>query len=252
MLVRARQVLSAVTATTVRAEPTGHNVGVTTWLLLHGAGSTPQFVARTFGPAAERLGVRLVTPDVRGATMAEMVELIGDFQPTTRDVIGGVSLGAHASADFAAATGFRGRLYAVMPAWLGQPEDVAALTSATADSLATTSVETVLADIVNASTPGDWIVHELQAAWTSMDRSRLIHALRVASRQIAPINADLAAITCPTHVVGLADDPTHPLHVARAWTTSVADGRLTVLPRDLDGRGPQALSRPLLRWLGVD
>lgn len=248
VLVRARQVLSAVTPITVRASATGHNVGVTTWLLLHGAGSTPHFIARAFGPAADRMGVRLVAPDVSGATMPEMVELIAGFEPSDRDVIGGVSLGAHASAEYAATSGFRGRLYAVMPAWLGEPEDVAGLTSSTADWLAATSVDSVLAEIA-AGDPGDWIVHELQMAWTSMDPARLIDALRVAGSQQAPTPADLATITCQTRVVGLADDPTHPLHVARTWATSVADGRLQVLPRDLAGRGPGALSEPLLEWL---
>jgi pimeloyl-ACP methyl ester carboxylesterase len=245
VLVRARHDVPAVIPITVRALPAGHNVGVTTWLLLHGAGSTPRFIERAFAAAAGRAGARLVAPDVSGATMAEMITAIDDFQPGDQDVIGGVSLGAHASAGFAATTGYRGRLYAVMPAWLGKPQDVAALTSATADAVARTSVQEVLSAL---DAEGDWVVDELRRAWTCTPRDHLVKALRVAARQTAPEPHELTRIAAQTTVVALADDPTHPLTVAQAWAHSVPGADLQVLPRDLHGRAPTELARPLLEW----
>jgi hypothetical protein len=220
-----------------------------TWVLLHGAGSTPEFMARTFGPAAQSSDVRLVTPDVVGASMAEMVDVIESIGPDRDDLIGGVSLGAHAAAQFAYSTRWGGRMYAVMPAWIGAPETVASLTAATAETLAHSSVEDVLIQIEASADTGDWIIAELRTAWTGLGRDRLRDALRVAAAQVAPTAADLARVTGECRVVALAADPTHPLTVARLWASSIPAAHLHVLPRHLQGRGSTALAAPLLRWM---
>ncbi len=201
--------------------------------MLHGAGSSPEFVQRAFGPRTRALGWDLVAPDVRGLSMAQMVAAISAAQP---DVLGGVSLGAHAAALFAAQ--WHGPLYAVMPAWMGQPEAVAALTFHTADEISELGVSAVLDRIRLLG--DDWIVRELERAWRA--RPEIADDLRVAAAQPAPGPAELGRITGPVTIVALADDPTHPLAVAQQWAASIANSQLHVLPRDLAGRAPQALA----------
>lgn len=205
---------------------------VTRCVILHGAGSTPEFVLRAFGPRTRDLGWELLAPDVRGLTMAQAVAAIAAAEP---EVVGGVSLGAHAAAFYA--TAHRVRLYAVMPAWIGQPEAVAALTEHTAAEIDSVGVRAVLRRIREAG--DDWITSELARAWSSSPD--LAAQLRVAAAQPAPTPADLAHISGPATVVALADDPTHPLAVARAWSRHIP-APLHVLARDLGGRAPDALA----------
>jgi pimeloyl-ACP methyl ester carboxylesterase len=221
---------------------------MTTWVFLHGAGSTPEFMERSFGPAAQATGARLVTPDVVGASMTEMVEVINEIGPDDHDLVGGVSLGAHAGAQFAYQSGWTGRLYAVMPAWTGEPEAVASLTAATAEALGRSSVDEVLTQIEASADADDWIIAELRSAWSALGRDRLVDALHIAAAQGAPTAEELARVSCRSLVVALDADPTHPLAVARLWAASIPAASLQVLPRDLEGRGSRALAAPLLRW----
>ena len=177
--------------------------------------------------------------------MADMVGIITRYDPGPTDLIGGVSLGAHAAAAYAAETGWSGRLYAVMPAWVGSPDQVAALTARTADRIETVGVDDTLADIASSTAPDDWIFAELRLAWRTMSRETLARALRVAAAQEAPTARTLSQVRCRTRVVGLADDPTHPLSVAQVWTDSIAHARLHVVARDLDGGDTTVLASPL-------
>ncbi len=206
-------------------------------LLLHGAGSTPEFIQRAFGPAVRSAGFDLVAPDLAGLDLPAIVRRI---EATRFDALGGVSLGAHACALYAARVAWQGPLYAVMPAWTGPPGPVAALTAHTAHRIEQTSVAQVLADIT-ATAPDDWVTAELVRAWSSMEAADLVAALRVAADQPAPTAADLADLRTTTTIVALADDPTHPQDVARQWA-ELSSATLHVVARDAGARG-------LARWL---
>lgn len=211
-------------------------------MLLHGAGSTPEFIERAFGPAITASGWDLVAPDVRGMDMAAMIATIRQARP---DAVGGVSLGAHASAAFAASEVWEGPVYAVMPAWMGAPDAVAALTEHTALEIEQSSVRAIL-DRLAALSHGDWIFDELSRAWRSMDDEQVVAALRVAGRQRAPTAGDLKRLRGRVTVVGLADDPTHPLAVAHVWARACG-APLHVVDRHA---GPQALAAWLPGLLG--
>lgn len=178
-----------------------------------------------------------MAPDVRAMDMAAMVDLLTQALP---DVVGGVSLGAHAAAGFAALTGWAGPVYAVMPAWVGRPDSVAALTEQTAREVRESSVVKVLARI-EALAPGDWVSAELARAWLAMDAADLVAALQIAGRQPAPTIEDLRTISGPVTVVGLAGDPTHPLAVAELWAAATGSV-LNVVDRQA---GPGALATRL-------
>lgn len=210
---------------------------VSTCLLLHGAGSTPDFIKRAFGAAVNSAGWDLLAPDIAGLDLPATLALLDGL---TFEALGGVSLGAHAAAHFAARTGWAGHVYAVMPAWMGPPGGVAALTAATARQIETSSVAAVLRSIV-ADAPHDWVTAELVRAWSSMPADVLAGALRVAADQPGPSAADLAAVAAQVSVVALADDPTHPQQVAAQWA-ELTSGTLHTVARDA---GPQALAR----WL---
>ncbi len=147
-----------------------------------------------------------------------------------------VGCGSAAIGMFAAQ--WHGPLYAVMPAWMGQPEAVAALTFHTADEISELGVSAVLDRIRLLG--DDWIVRELERAWRA--HPEIADDLRVAASQPAPGPAELGRITGPVTIVALADDPTHPLAVAQQWAASIANSQMHVLARDLAGRAPQALA----------
>lgn len=186
-------------------------------------------------------GAVLDAPDVRGLTMEQMAELLA---ASGSDVVGGVSLGAHAAAAFAAGSGFAGGLFLAMPAWCGPPGLIAGLTAHTAEQIEATSAASVLAGIGRIA-GDDWVFAELLRAWSGIDDTELVRALRVAAAQPAPDIDVLRGIRAVTEVVVLADDPTHPAAIGTAWAAAIPGAVLAELPRDLAGEGCTALAGPL-------
>ena len=198
-------------------------------LLAHGAGSCPETALRLLGPAVPD-GVLPVAIDARG-TVADVVARLDDAV-RGHDVVlvGGVSLGAHAAALWSSATGSSSDLLLVMPAWSGEPDDVAALTAATADDVETFGIDRVLATIT-ALARDDWVLDELRRGWRTYDDVLLAATLRAAASSPGPTPEALSAITAPTAVVALDDDPLHPADVARSWAALVPGARLAVVGR---------------------
>ena len=206
-------------------------------LLAHGAGSCPETALRLLGPAVPQ-GVEPVAIDARG-TVGDIVARLDDAA-RGKDVVlvGGVSLGAHAAALWSSATGAESELLLVMPAWSGGPDDVAALTAATADDVEAFGIDRVLAAIT-ALAGDDWVLAELRRGWRTYDDVLLAATLRAAASSAGPTPTALAAITAPTAVVGLDDDPLHPAEVARSWASLVPGAQLAVVGRHTpkDDRG---------------
>ena len=198
-------------------------------LLAHGAGSCPETALRLLGPAVPP-GAEPVAIDARG-TVDDVVGRLDDAA-RRHDVVlvGGISLGAHAAALWSADTGATSELLLVMPAWSGRPDDVAALTAATADDVERFGIERVLASIT-ALAGDDWVLDELRRGWRTYDDVLLAATLRAAATSPGPTPATLAAITAPTAVVALDDDPLHPAEVARSWAALVPGARLAVVGR---------------------
>lgn len=209
-------------------------------IMIPGAGSTADFIRRAFPPIPGVVDqVEALDPHHGNAGRA-LAELRARADRARRHgsrvIVGGVSFGAHVAAQFCAdADREPEALLAVMPAWSGAPGPIGAATMAWAGQLASSGTEAILGGL-QQSYPGDWVVAELSAAWTARPADELAAELAAVAQTQAPTPAELAAVNVPTVVVGLRDDPLHPIEVARAWATSIPKSRLRIIDRE----GPAA------------
>jgi len=142
-------------------------------------------------------------------------------------LVGGVSLGAHVAARWAAASrpGLDGVLF-VLPAWTGVPGAVAAATAASAELVERLGTAGALAA---AGTAVGWVAAELAAAWPAYGDG-LAASLRAAAAAPGPTPAELAALPVPAGLVTFADDPLHPAAVAREWAAAIPHAAVRELP----------------------
>jgi hypothetical protein len=218
----------------------------TTCLLLHGAGSCPETVRALLGPACPP-GCEVVAPFL-DAGVEETVEVVRRevVRATHADrpvsLVGGVSLGAHAAALWAARTGATTPLVLALPAWTGPPADVAALTAASAEELRRAGRDHVLARL-EGEHPDDWVVRELARGWIARDEDTLVRALDAAGASAGPTLDELALVRGPAAVVGLHSDPLHPAAVALAWAEAIPVAGAALLARDAPGADRGVLGR---------
>jgi pimeloyl-ACP methyl ester carboxylesterase len=208
-------------------------------VLLHGAGSCPQTARRLLATAAPP-DAEVIAPTWRGTVDDALAALEHAVDGRRVALVGGISLGAHATALWAARTRSEVPLVLAMPAWTGAPDDVAAATLASADDVARRGSAAVLADLAaDPVTARDWVLDELARGWSTYDDDALATGLRLAARSAAPGVSDLARLAGPVAVVALADDPLHPEGVARRWAAAAPRARIMVVPRDApsDDRG---------------
>ncbi len=206
--------------------------------MVAGAGSSAEFIARAF-PVVPMLVDEVFALDAHGGSSHAVAkslqeEILCARALGLRVVVGGVSFGAHASASHVATCPPQERpdgLVCVMPAWTGNPGVVAAATMLTARRLRSHGIEGELAQL-EADFPGDWVVSELRAAWRSQDSRELIAELESVASSSGPTLSSLAAIVVPTVVVGVLDDPLHPIEIAREWSAAMAGASLKTLSRN--------------------
>lgn len=201
-------------------------------VLSHGAGSTANFLARAFPP--ERLGVAhcYYVEDQTGDAALIRAQLghVAD-RITAPVILGGVSLGGHVAAELLASSERPASAVAglvCLPAWLGPPDDVAAMTAAAAADVSARGVNAILEEL----DPRDWVVTELRDAWRNRNESRLAAELQKASQQPSPHFTELADLTLPVGVVGLANDPLHPIDAADAWLEALPRSAMSTMARD--------------------
>ena len=216
-----------------------HRVVPPVAVVAHGSGSCADFVARAFADPLREAGYGLVTFEDRTGDIcvvtARLAALVDEHRA---QLVGGVSLGAHAAVHVAASRPGLAGVLLVMPAWTGPPGTVAALSSLAADELEVAGLPSVLERL--RSTPDDapdaWVAAELASAWPSYQQVELVQALLATSRSAGPSLRDLAAVDVPAGIVALESDAFHPLAVAREWAGLVPTAALTVVPPPVTDR----------------
>jgi pimeloyl-ACP methyl ester carboxylesterase len=153
-------------------------------------------------------------------------------------IVGGVSVGAHAVAQWAAHDDRSQRLHGllfVMPAWTGLDRATATMTQAAAATLERTGVQDELARLrQDKHLARDWVMDELSRAWP-LQADTLADSLLRTAQSRGPYMSELARITPPVGLVALDDDPLHPAGVAMQWTRRVQHAAVEHVPRDAPG-----------------
>ena len=211
-------------------------------VIAHGAGSTARFVTEAFRPALDDAGIELVTFDERSGDVATVTaRLAGLVDRRGAQIVGGVSLGAHAAVSVAARRPWLTAALLVLPAWTGPPGPVAALSALAAAEVTRDGLDAVLARLGDGPGWQGWLAGELRRAWPSYGPGGLARALMAASVSPGPSRAQLAATKVRAAVVSVHADPYHPAAVARQWAALLPDATVRELTgADLD-RGPAAL-----------
>jgi pimeloyl-ACP methyl ester carboxylesterase len=224
---------------------------VTCAVLLPGSGSDEVFIRSVFACALAGVGVELVAPAPwRGADVVAGYRAALDAGCPGPVLVGGISLGAHVAARWAAAAP-RGRvagLVLALPAWTGPPRTAPAAVAArwTATQARTGGVRAAVAATAGAPS---WLVAELGRAWAGYGDG-LAPALEAAASSPAPTTAELAGIAVPVGVAALVDDPVHPLGVAQEWHAALPRSALVTTTLAAFGADPGALGRAaVLAWL---
>ncbi|WP_410578923.1 alpha/beta hydrolase [Amycolatopsis sp. lyj-108] len=217
----------------------------TTAVVLPGTGSDEVFVRSVFSGPLRALGIRLLAPPppaggrLADGYLEELDRLSGEHGPL---LVGGISFGAHLSAEWAARNPGRCTgLLAALPAWNGPagraPASLAARLSA--DLVAENGVEGALAK----STDGvpRWLSAELGRAWRRHGAD-LAASLRTAADHPAPSLEDLKGLDVPAGIGACVDDPIHPAAVAHAWADAlpraeIGESTLTALGSDRESLG---------------
>ncbi|HWN35878.1 MAG TPA: alpha/beta fold hydrolase [Pseudonocardia sp.] len=225
-----------------------------TVVLLPGSGSDEVFVRAALAAPLRAVGLTVHTPTVRpgAGVVAGYLDALEQAAALGGPVlVGGISLGAQVAARWAArrTDGAVAGLLLALPAWTGLPGSAPAAVAAaiTADAVRRDGL-TATIDNTRAQTPG-WLGDELARAWRRHGDG-LADSLETAAATPGPTEAELAGLRVPVAVVGLRDDPVHPLSVARQWAELVPRSALVSSTLAALGRDRCTLGRAIaLAWL---
>ncbi|WLP91071.1 alpha/beta hydrolase [Gordonia sp. NB41Y] len=221
---------------------------------LPGTGSDADFVRRAFGPTAADLGIELIglqpTDDLIDGYRRRLTD-IADQRGSI--LVGGVSIGAAVTVEWALGAG-AGRcagVWAALPAWSGPATTAVAAASAraTAQALRADGLDATVAAMAQGSPT--WLADELGRSWRALHPG-LVVQLEQAAAYRAPTVAEIAGLTVPLGIVAAADDPLHPIDVARAWADAAAHASLAEVTLTAWGEQPELLGRACARaWQSV-
>ena len=235
-------------------------------VIAHGAGSSARFIVDAFAGPVLACGRRLVTFDLRGhggsdpardpgnhhldVHAADLRVVVASVQGSI-DVIGGVSLGAHAAVRAVASQGLTCAVtLACLPAWTGRAVAGVGPHAVVATEVREVGIPAMIARLEAATDLPAWLREVLVRDYRSHDPESLVAALLSLDGGVAPGVDEVASLPVPLAVVGWPDDPGHPLTVARHWAGLAPVGTLRTLAlRDLEG-GVDHLGR--LAMIAVD
>jgi pimeloyl-ACP methyl ester carboxylesterase len=222
--------------------------------MLPGAGSDERFIRSVFAAALAGVGVELVAPPPRrGADVIAGYRAALDAAGPGPVLVGGISLGAHVAARWAA-TAPPGRvagLLLALPAWTGAPSTPSRAPAALAAQVTAAQVRTggVAAAVAATAEAPAWLAAELHRAWAGYGTG-LAPALEAAAAEPGPTEAELRGLDVPVGVAALVDDPVHPLAVARCWHAALPRSALVTARLAAFGADPETLGRAsVLAWL---
>ncbi|GAA3236507.1 thioesterase [Pseudonocardia petroleophila] len=220
--------------------------------MLPGSGSDEVFVRAAFAAPLRVAGVGLVAPAPRrGRDVVAGYRAALDAALARADgplLVGGVSLGAHVAARWAAHAdpGRLAGLLLVLPAWGGDPADAPAALAArfTAAQVRRDGLAAAVAS-ARSGAPR-WLADELARAWARHGPG-LPDALDAAAAEPGPSPAELRVLDVPAGVVGLSGDAVHPLAEARRWAALLPRAALVTSTLDAFGADPAVLGRAAVR-----
>ncbi|MBW0134611.1 alpha/beta hydrolase [Pseudonocardia abyssalis] len=223
-----------------------------TAVLLPGSGSDDVFVRTAFAAPLRAAGVALHAPvPRRGRDVVAGYRTALDGALDRADgplLVGGVSLGAHVAARWAARAG-AGRvagLLLVLPAWGDDPAAAPAALAArfTAVLMRRDGLDAAVAS-ARSGAPA-WLADELARAWAGHGPA-LPDALDAAATEPGPSPDELRGLDVPAGVVGLSGDAVHPLAEARRWAELLPRATLVTSTLDAFGADPAVLGRAAVR-----
>ncbi|MBM7776299.1 pimeloyl-ACP methyl ester carboxylesterase [Actinokineospora baliensis] len=221
-----------------------------TAVLLPGTGSDEVFVRSVFAGPLAAVGVALRTPRPRPGkdlVKAHLAALDATEGPV---LVGGISLGAHLGALWAAANPDRcAGLLLALPAWTGDSAGAPAALAArhSAADVRSRGLEAALSTAVTGVAP--WLAAELTRAWRGYGPA-LADSLEAAADHPGPAQADLTSLTVPAGVASCTDDPIHPIETAQAWAEALPRAHLGTTSLSAMSTDVEALGRAtVLAWL---